>query len=175
MKKILFISVLFTSFLFSSCGDDLKDLLDISIDTTIVENIDVNVVSGTNSLDQTVIFSLLENTNTNEYIDKLKTLKIKKMTYKIIDFTGDSSGTITANLKADETTLHSISDVTVKSAFDNGTVFEVTNEAALINAATTLLDSKIITLKTSGQTVSTSNMDFKIQVIIELEVVANPL
>lgn len=175
MKKILFISVLFTSFLFSSCGDDLKDLLDISIDTTIVENIDVDVVSGTNSLDQTVIFSLLENTNTNKYIDKLKTLKIKKMTYKIIDFTGDSSGTITANLKAAETTLHSISDVTVKSAFDNETVFEVTNEAALINAARTLLDSKIITLETSGQTVSTSNMNFKIKVIIELEVVANPL
>jgi flavin-binding protein dodecin len=97
------------------------------------------------------------------------------MTYKIIDFTGDSSGTITANLKAAETTLHSISDVTVKSAFDNETVFEVTNEAALINAARTLLDSKIITLETSGQTVSTSNMNFKIKVIIELEVVANPL
>jgi hypothetical protein len=177
MKKFLFISVLFTSFLFSSCGDDLEDLLDVSFEVPIVEEIDVDVASGTNPLNQTVVFSLSENTETNKYLDKLKTLEIKKMTYKVIDFEegGDATGKITASLKANGTTLHSITDVTVKTAFDNATVYEVTNKAALVTAATSLLQNKTISLETSGTTVSTSAMSFIIEVTLELGVVANPL
>ena len=175
MKKILFISVLFTSFLFSSCGDDLEDLLDVSFEVPIVEEIDVDVPSGTNPLNQTVSFSLSENTETSKYLDKLKTLEIKKMTYKVIDFTGDATGKITASLKANGTTLHSITDVTVKTAFDNATVYEVTNKAALVTAATSLLQNKTISLETSGTTVSATAMSFIIEVTLELGVVANPL
>lgn len=175
MKKILFISVLFTSFLFSSCGDDLEDLLDVSFEVPIVEEIDVDVAGGTNSLNQSVVFSLSEDTETNKYLDKLKSLEIKKMTYKVIDFTGDATGKITASLKADGATLHSITDVIVKTAFDNATVYEVTNKAALVTAATSLLQNKTISLETSGTTVSTSAMNFKIEVTLELGVVANPL
>lgn len=175
MKKILFISVLFTSFLFSSCGDDLEDLLDVSFEVPIVEEIDVAVASGTNPLNQTVVFNLSENTETNKYLDKLKSLEIKKMTYKVIDFTGDANGKISASLKADGTTLHSITDKTVKTEFDNATVFEVTNKAALVNAATSLLQNKTISLETTGQTVSSSAMNFKIEITLELGIVANPL
>ncbi len=177
MKKLFFIAVLFSSFLFSSCGDDLEDLLDVNFNTTIVEEIDVNVFGNADpvSLDQNEVFSLLENTETSKYIDKLKTIEIKKMTYKIIDFSGDTSGKITASLKADGQTLHSISQVTVKNAYDNATVFEVTNQTALKNAATSLLQNKTITLETSGQSVSTTAMSFKIEVTLELGIVANPL
>jgi hypothetical protein len=177
MKKLFFIAVLFSSFLFSSCGDDLEDLLDVNFDTTIVEEIDVNVVGGAEpvSLDQTEVFSLMENTETNKYIDKLKTIEIKKMTYKIIDFSGDTSGKISASLKADGQTLHTITDKTVKTEFDNATVFEVTNKAALVTAATALLQNKTITLETSGQSVSTNPISFTIQVTLDLGVVANPL
>ncbi len=175
MKKILLISVLFTSFLFSSCGDDLEDLLDVSFEVPIVEEIDVDVAGGTNSLNKSVVFSLSEETETNKYLDKLKSLEIKKMTYKVIDFTGDATGKITASLKADGATLHSITDVTVKTAFDNATIYEVTNKSALATAATSLLQNKTISLETSGQTVSTTAMNFKIEVTLELGVVANPL
>lgn len=175
MKKLFFIAVLFSSFLFSSCGDDLEELLDVSFEVPIEEEIDVTVVGGTISLDQTEVFSLLENTETSKYIEKLKTIEIKKMTYKIIDFSGDPSGKITASLKADGQTLHSISEVIVKNASDNSTVFEVTNQTALKNAATSLLQNKTITLETSGQSVSTDPMSFKIQITLDLGVVANPL
>lgn len=177
MKKLFFVAVLFSSFLFSSCGDDLEELLDVSFEVPIVEEIDVDVIGGTEpvSLDQTVMFSLSENTETNKYLDKLKSLEIKKMTYKVINFTGDATGKITASLKANGTTLHSITDVTVKTAFDNATVYEVTNKAALVTAATSLLQNKTISLETTGQTVSTSAMNFKIQVTLQLGVVANPL
>jgi hypothetical protein len=174
MKKLFFIAVLFSSFLFSSCGDDLEDLLDVKINTTITQNIAVNVVSGTNPLDQTILFSLA-NDDTNQYLDKLKTLEIKEMTYEIIDFTGDASGKITANLKADGETLHTITDKTVKTEFENATVFTVNNPAALIKAANKLLKSKMITLETSGQSVSTTAMSFKIKVTLKLGIVANPL
>ncbi|MFM9826891.1 hypothetical protein [Flavobacterium sp.] len=175
MKKILFISVLFTSFLFSSCGDDLEELLDVKFNTTITEEIPVTVIAGTNSLIESTEFSLIENTETSKYLDKLKTIEIKKMTYKIIEFTGDSTGKITAVLEADGETLHSISDKTVNTEFVNATVFEVTNKAALLNAATSLLKNKKISLKTNGQTVSTSPMSFKIKLTLDLDVVANPL
>jgi hypothetical protein len=175
MKKLFFIAVLFSSFLFSSCGDDLEDLLDVNFNTTITEEIPVTVIAGTNSLNESTEFSLQENTDTSKYLDKLKTLEIKKMTYKIIDFSGDTTGTITASLQADGETLQTITNKTIKTEADNATVFEVTNKAALVTAATSLLKNKKISLKTTGQTVSTSAMSFKIKLILELGVVANPL
>lgn len=175
MKKLFFIATLFSSFLFSSCGDDLEELLDVKFNTTITEEIPVTVIAGTNSLNESTEFSLIENTETSKYLDKLKTLEIKKMTYKIIEFTGDNSGTITASLQADGETLHTVTNKIVKTEFDNATVFEVTNKTALITAATSLLQNKKISLKTTGQTVSASPMSFKIKLTLELGVVANPL
>ena len=174
MKKILFITVLFSSLLLSSCGDDLENLLDVSFNTSISQNIAVNVVGGNNSLNQTIPFSLA-NTDTSKYLDKLKTLEIKKMTYKIIEFSGDPTGKITVDLQADGETLHSITDKTVNTEFVNATVFEVTNKVALLNAATSLLKNKTISLKTTGQTITTEAMNFKILVTLDLAVVANPL
>ena len=174
MKKLLFIAFLFSSFLFSSCGDDLKDLLDVSINTTVTKDIDLSVIGGTNSLNQSVNVSL-DNQDTNQYLNKLKTLEIKKMTYKIIEFTGDPDGKITANLKADNETLLTITDTNVKTSFDNATVFEVTNKNALITAASAFLTNKTINLTTSGSTVCINPMTFKIKVTLELGIVANPL
>lgn len=174
MKKILFIAFLFSGFLFSSCGDDLKDLLDVSINTTVTKDIDLTVIAGTNNLDKTVTASL-DNQDLNPYLNKIKTLEIKKLSYKIVEFTGDESGTITANLNADNQTLLTITNKNVKTEFDNATVFEVTNKNALITAASAFLTNKTINLKTSGSTDCTTPMTFKIRVTIELGVVANPL
>lgn len=174
MKKLLFIAVLFSSLFLSSCSTDLEELLDIKINTTISDDIPVNVISGTNSLSKTIQFNL-GNTDTNAYLEKLKTLEITKMTYKFIEFSGDNSGKITASLQADGETLHTITDKTVKTEFDNATVFEVTNKTALVNAASSLLKNKSIMLKTSGQTISTGTMNFKILITLDIKVVANPL
>lgn len=117
----------------------------------------------------------LDNEDTSEYLNNLKSIEIKKMTYKIIEFDGDPEGKITLNLKANNETLLSITDVTVKTAFDNATVYEVTNKAALTKAANSFLQNKAIALETTGQSVSTNPMSFKFLITLELGVVANPL
>jgi len=176
MKKLFCLAVLFSSFLFSSCSDDLKNLLDVSFNTTITEDVVAIVDKGTNSLgQQPIVFSLDDNLDTNQYLNKLKSIEIKKMSYKVIEFQGDSSGKITADLSANGKVLHSISDINVKDAFDNATVFSITDPATLIDLASSLLTNKTITLNASGQSVSTQPMGFKIQFTIELAIVANPL
>lgn len=171
MKKLLLFTSLFICFIFTSCN---SDILDIPFNTTITREIPVIVGSGTTALNNTITLSL-DNEDTNKYLDKLKSVKIKKMTYKIIDFNGDAAGQITATILADGETLHTITNVVVKNAFDAGTVYEVTNKDALIKAATSLLTNKNITLKTTGQTQSETSMNFKIKVTLELGVVANPI
>jgi hypothetical protein len=171
MKKMFFMAVLFSSFLFSSCGNDL---FDVSFNTTITEDYTFEVSGGSIPLNQSIPISL-NNEDTSKYLNNLKSIEIKKMTYKIIEFSGDPEGKITLNLTANYETFHSISDVTVKTAFDNATVYEVTNKAALTKAANSFLQNKTITLETSGESVSTNPMSFKFLITLELGVVANPL
>jgi hypothetical protein len=174
MKKLFFIAVLFSSLLFSSCVDDLvDDLLDISFNTTITENYAVTVPGGPIPLIQSIPLNL-DNADTSQYLDKLKSVEIKKMTYKIIDFSGDAEGKLTLNLLADDVPLNSITDINVKNAADAGTVFEVTDKTALTNAANSLLKNKTINLNTTGQAVS-EGMSFKFLITLDLGVVANPL
>ncbi len=171
MKKLFFIAVLFSSVFLSSCS---KDLLDISFNTTITEDYAINVPGGTIPLNQSIPLSI-DNADTSKYLDKLKSVEIKKMTYKIIDFTGDAEGKITLNLMANGVLLNTITDITVKDAADAATVFVVTNKTALANAANSLLQNKTITLETTGQSVSTNPMSFKFLITLDLAVVANPL
>ncbi len=171
MKKLFFITALVTSVLLSSCS---KDLLDVSFNTTITENYAINVPGGTIPLNQSIPLNI-DNADTSSYLNKLKSVEIKKMTYKIIDFTGDAEGKITLNLMANGVLLNTITDINVKNAADAVTVFEVTDKTALTNAGNSLLENKTITLETTGESVSTSPMAFKFFITLELGVVANPL
>jgi hypothetical protein len=171
MKKLFFITVLFSSLLFSSCVDDL---LDISFNTSITEEYAVTVPGGTIPLNESIPLSI-NNADTSEYLDNLKSVEIKKMTYKIINFTGDPEGKITLNLMADDLLLNTITNINVKNASDAGTVFEVTDITALTNAGNSLLKNKTINLKTTGGALSSEGMSFKFLITLDLGVVANPL
>lgn len=172
MKKMFFTVAVFASVLLSSCT---KDLLDVPFNTTITKDIVVSAAAGTNPLAQTVTLSI-DNADTNKYLNKLKSVEIKKMSYKIVDFTGDSTGKITADLQADGVTLHTASNITVKNEADLATVFEVTGKDVLLKTvAASLMKNKSITLNSAGQAVCTSPMDFKIRVTLELGIVAGAL
>lgn len=176
MKNLFCLAVLFSSFLFSSCSDDLKNLLDVSFNTTITE--EVGPIGGIGTVpfeNLPVVISLDDNAEIKKYSNKIKNIEIKKMSYKVIEFQGDPSGKITADLYGNGKPFHSISINPLKDAFDNATVFPINNQEALIDIAKSSLANKTITLNASGQYESAQPMGFKIQFTIELAIVANPL
>ena len=82
---------------------------------------------------------------------------------KVIEFQGDPLGKITADLYGNGKPFHSISINPLKDAFDNATVFPITDQEALIDLAKSSLANKTITLNASGQYESAQPMGFKIQ------------
>jgi hypothetical protein len=173
MKNLFCLAVLFSSFLFSSCSDDLKNLLDVSFNTTITE--DVYGIGTVPFENLPVVISLDDNAEIKKYSNKIKNIEIKKMSYKVVEFQGDPSGKIIANLSANGKPFHSISINSLKDAFDNKIVFPITDQEALIDLANSSLANKTITLNASGQSESAQPMGFRIQFTIELAIVANPL
>ncbi len=167
--KIL--SVLLICLVFTSC---VEDLLDVDFDTTAKTTIVAHVNQGQETINESVILSL-DNNDTHEYLDNIKSVKIKKLTYKIISFSGNDLGSIDVGFYADDITLKTEAFV-VKDAYNVSTIFQVTDISKLNAMADLLKNKKSTTVGISGQTFSLEgNMDFNIEVTAELEVTANPL
>lgn len=167
--KIL--STLFICFVFTSCDDDI---LDVDFDTTIKSTIVANVSKGQETLNENVVLSI-DNKDTRDYLDKIKNVKIKKLTYKIISFSGNEKGTVDVDFFADNITLKTEA-FTVKSAYDASAIFEVTDVSKLNSMADLLKNNKSVSVGILGKTVSEEgDMNFNIEVTAELEVTANPL
>ena len=182
MKNLILFVVFFTTVFFTSCS---KDDLDVDLNTTLSE--DINVVANTatrlsNSKENltgypfssSVILNL-SNADTQNYLNKLKSVKIKKLTYKVVDF-GTSHGTLSGILSADDIEIHSVENLLLKTETNEGTVFEVQNVATgLSKMETNLLNNKKVTIKISGMKSCSCNMTFKVNVTAELAIVANAL
>ena len=167
--KIL--SVLLMCFVFTSCDDDL---LDVDFDTTVKATIVAHVDQGQETIDESVVLSL-DNNDTHDYLDNIKNVKIKKLTYKIISFSGDSEGYIDVDFYADTITL-TAKEFFVKEAYDAATIFEITDVSKLNTMADLLKTNNSTTVGISGQSTAVEEeMDFNIEVTAELEVTANPL
>ena len=167
--KIL--SALLICFVFTSCDEDL---FDVDFDTTVKATIVANVAQGQVTVDESIVLSL-ENNQTRDYLDKIKDVKIKKLTYKIISFSGNENGSVDVDFYADNIILKTEA-FDVKQAFDLGTKFEVTEVSKLNSMANLLKNNSRATVGISGVTISTEgDMDFNIEVTAELEVTANPL
>lgn len=180
MKTLYFIAILFATFFMSSCSEDA---LDVNLKTTLTKDIDLTNSSASSTskvstgvpFDKSVTLSL-DNEDIGKYVNKLKSVKVKKMTYIFTDFSGADHVTITADLQADGTSIHSVSMLNIKNAVTNNTIFEVTNATANIsNIETALLNNKSITIRTAGNFGCSCAVAFKIRVIIDLDLVANPL
>lgn len=181
MKTLYFIAILFATFFMSSCSEDA---LDVNLKTTLTKDIDLMNSSAARTakistgvpFDKSVTLSL-DNEDTNKYLKKIKSVKVKKMTYIFTDFTGaDHVKIVSADLQADGASIHSISDLIIKNAITDNTVFEVTNVTANISKIeTALLNNKAITIRTVGNFGCSCAMSFKIRISIDLELVANPL
>lgn len=165
-------SALLICFAFTSCDDDL---LDVDFDTTAKATIVANVDQDQETVNEYVVLSI-DNNDTHDYLDKIKGVKITKLTYRIISFTGNEEGTVDVDFYADNITLKDAASFNVKDAYDAGTIFEVTDVSKLNAMADLLKSNKSATVGITGNTVSNEiGMNFNIEVTAELEVTANPL
>jgi len=173
-NTIKFLKVLLVvGFTFTSC-DDIEDLADIDFSTSIKATIPVQVNQGQTTLDESVVLSL-DNNDTHDYLSKIKDVKIKKLTYRIINFTGDSYGSVDVEFYADNIALD-LNEFMVKDAFTTGTIFEVTDVAKLNEMASLLKKNKKVTVGIKGDCEAMEEaMNFKVEVTATLDLTANPL
>jgi len=166
--KLLALVVFGISFTFTSC--DPKDLLDVDFVQNLSKEIPMHIDKGQETLNESIVLNY-----TPDHLNKIKKVKITKLTYKIINFTGDPSGTIDADVYADNIFL-GILDFNRKLELDNTTVFEVTDVDKLNEVAILLQDNKTLTIEIKGDSSAIDGaMDFKVEFTVVLEITANPL
>jgi hypothetical protein len=163
---------------FSSCDeDDVVGLLpDFDVTLKEAENIDVKI-------DQTdgewVSFSSnapisIVNSDTKDHLNKIKSVKLTKLSYKIINFAGDENGQVEVSFSADNQV--SLSNAfTVKTAADNGTVYEIQEVAELNRIAIALKAGNTIMVKYEGKALCDNGpMDFVVEVQYEATITVDP-
>ncbi len=176
MKKyISFIVLLLLGFSTNSC-DEAEKLLDVPFNFTVTEEIPVHINQAAGSQDfmNTVILSI-DNNDTHDYLNKIKEVTIKSLSYKLINHSGDNDCTASADLSIDNMKISSFSG-NIKSVVDAGTVYKVDNVDDLNKIAQKLKTGHKVTAKFSGNALSqNSATDFKVQITMSVKMVANPL
>jgi hypothetical protein len=165
-------------FSFSSCDeDDIKGLLpSIKADINKTENIPVNI-DQTNG--ERIAFSEKTNLNivnddTKDYLNKIKAVDITKLSYKIINFSGDPAGDVAGSFSvAGQVSLENA--FVVKTAADNQIVYEITEVNELSRIANALKSGQTITVEYSGSALCDADeMDFIVEVTLVAKVTIDP-
>ena len=169
--KLLTVLVAIFSFTFTSCDEDI---LDVDFNTTVSQTIPIHVNQDQEIVNESAVLSL-DNSDTNKYLKKIKDVEITKLTYIITNFTGDATGYVNVDFKADDVVLKT-EGFTVKEAYDNVTIFEITDVDKLNAMANLLKTNKSVSVGINGECITKENsMDFNVEVTANLKVTANPL
>ena len=174
MKTFMTYSVVFiVMFSFMSC-DSIDELTEFDFNTTINEQLAVLVPAGEDLiLDETMVINIV-NDDTEEYLDVLQDVTITRFTYKLVNFTGDTNGTLVGDFVADGVALFS-HDMVVKQTVDAGTVFEITDVSVLNSIANKLRAGNNVLIGIVGESSCDEAMNFTIQLTIGLAITADVL
>jgi len=176
MKRLIsFFVLLLIGFSTNSCAEAEK-LLDVPIRFTITEEIPVHInqAVGSQNFQNTVILSI-DNSDTHDYLNKIKEVKIYSLKYKLIQFSGDAACSAEADLSMDNILISSF-DENVKRVVDAGTVYNVDNVDDLNKIASKLKSGHKVTAKFGGKAVSeNASTNFKVKITMDVKVTANPL
>jgi len=172
MKKYIYI--FFFSVIATSCGS-LEDLLELKVENSLTESIPVSVPQTSNA---PVAFDLPATVELNsgdlaQYKDKITAITINSLTYKFIDFTGNTAGTIpTGTLKFDDVILREMADFNISA--NEGTVFEITDTTKLSQIASNLINNSEISISLIGTVLSEAGaMDFKVEIFMNMTATIN--
>ncbi|MBP8793027.1 MAG: hypothetical protein KBE41_04790 [Lutibacter sp.] len=171
-SKINFLAAFFILINIYSCGDELDDLLEIDVDTVLIENFNVQIEAGqNNTFNKSEVFNI-SNKDTEKYLNSVKNLAIKKLTFKFENFTGDPAGILKGEFYADDILLLK-EDILVKTASDQSTIFEVTNTELINQIATKLKAGNNVALGIKGTSSSSTAMNFDVEATISVVLTAN--
>jgi len=174
MKNITkFLLLLLLTFSFSSC-EEAEKLLNLTkdFDSTIVEPIPLSIdqTAGDRATFSNTKVLSLDDPDLQPYLNKIEDIEIKSLSYKIINFNGDPSGDVNGEFYIDNI-IYLTDAFVVKTAADNGTVYEITEVATLNEIANKLKANKKLTAVYSGDALcDNDNMNFMVEITIKAKI-----
>ena len=162
-------AVLIFMFSFTSC-DKIDELTEYDFKTTLTESFNVTVDAGENTFTDTMAVNMV-NSDTQEYMALLQDVYITSFTYRIINFNGDTEGTIVGSFQADGQNLVT-HDIVVSDKV--GTVFEV-DVSTLNTIAGKLKSGQNVIFGLVGTGNCNQDMTFTIEMTIGLDITADVL
>lgn len=173
MKNLIkFLAALLLLVGYTSC-DELDELTEVDLNTSVTEQIAVNVDSGENVMLDSGVMVNIDNPDTHDYLNKIQTVRINSLTYKVINFIGDLSGTMTVDLLADGAILATHTNVVV--ANEEYVEYSISDTAKLTAIASKLKSGADVYMSVAGTATSEGGLIFDVEVTLDLTVTADAL
>lgn len=171
-KNIVILTILVAPII--SC-DEVEDLVDVTKTVELTQQFSVDLAGGDDSIESGNFNISILTAAIEPYADKLKKVKIEKVTFEVVNYTGDALAEYEVQFKADGTLFINESFVGAE-ADANNTIFEVSDTAALNTVAAKLLNSDSVTVSFNAESTNLENpASFTVQAKFYIEVTANPL
>ena len=174
MKKIAKLLLLLIFALSISSCDEAEDLLNLTkdFDDTIVETIDLSIdqTSGDRTSFTNTKTLDINDPNIQPYLNKIENIEITSLSYKIINFSGDPDGHVNGEFYIDGI-INLTNDFVVKTEAVKGTVFKITDVAALNEITKKLKANKKLTAKYSGDALcDNDDLNFKVEITLSAKI-----
>lgn len=174
MKKIAKLLLLLIFALSISSCDEAEDLLNLTkdFDDTIVETIDLSIdqTSGDRTSFTNTKTLDINDPNIQPYLNKIENIEIKSLSYKIINFSGDPDGDVDGEFYIDGV-IYLTNAFVVKTEAEKGTVFKITEVAALNEITKNLKANKKLTAKYSGDALcDNDDLNFKVEITLSAKI-----
>lgn len=177
-KTLLAFGIMCLCLNFSSCDeDDVTGLLpSFTVDVDQIETIPVHIDQ---TEDDWMAYSFkntltINNKDTKDYINKIKNVEITKLSYKVINFSGDPLGEVKGSfMVANQISLENA--FVVKTAANDQIIYEIKEVAELNRIAEQLKAGQTVNVVYMGSALcSTNDMDFEIEITLETKVNIKP-
>jgi hypothetical protein len=175
--KFLTAFILSIAFSLISC-DKVESLADIDFNSSLTGTFNLNFDGETDgTISESLKLDLASDDDISEYLNKLKKIKITKITYEISKFDGDQYVDMNAGLYLYEEKNNLIIVAPQNYNLDSETSveYEITDSAILELISTELLSKKQIELLLKGDYQSLPQATAEITVTVYFDVTANPL
>ncbi len=165
--------LILAGFGFFACSEDsVDDLLekDLSISEKIEIPVHIDKTDGTwATFDNTKEISI-DNAQTHQYLNRIREVKIKSLTYRIMNFNGDPNGQVECDFQcANQLSLQNT--FMVQTSAQNMVQYRITEVAELNRIGQALKNGKKIQVRYSGKALcNDADMDFTVEVTMDATV-----
>lgn len=175
MKTLSYLAIIMLGLTFFAC-EKLDELTEHEFTTTLVAELPVSWNANDTEFTGSESVSL-DNNDTHDYLDLLEDVDIQEITYRIKIFDcADCTSTCDAHLKVHGNTVEEIQGFDVKQAYQNQTVFEVSNTEGFNDIAHHLLENHTVYIEYGATNAhTTANVNFVVEVKMKLKVTADAL